>query len=349
LYYRYGIGAGQKTSLQQCGTRDTIGGADGERYGSPKLSENLIPPIPDPPSLEFVKERVAELEAIDLSDVSVNALVELLRPLLKGFKVELPRWEGGLELFRATTRFDSPPPNTADLWHPPPHLTHLGRANREQVPLLYCSADISPLPFELHATEGDRMTIMKFETTEQMIANRIGYAPETFRRLKSQREVPEYARLGVDGYSEAGTLINDYLSEVFCQVVNPGEEWRYRLSAAVSEVMLGENEDPINALMYPTIPMWGNVDNFALRSGFASRALRPVHAKFILITSVQLPEVSYEDIDEARRFGDDGSIGWLGHKGQWKLENQGDELRFEAMRGAYWEARDKSGNIVDPE
>jgi hypothetical protein len=315
----------------------------------PKLSDNPIPSIPDPPSLDFVKERVTELEAIDLSDMSVDSLVELLRPLLRGFKVELPRWEAGLELFRARTRFDSPPTNTADLWHPPPHLSRIGRANRERMPLLYCSADMSPLPFELHVTEGDRMTVIKFETTEPMIANRIGYTPETFRRLESQREVPEYARLGVDGYSEVGTLINDFLSDVFCQVVNPGEEWRYRLSAAVSEVMLGENEDPINALMYPTIPMWGNVDNFALRSGFASRALQPVHAKFILVTSVQLPEVSYEDIDEARRFGDDGSIGWLGHKGQWKLENQGDELRFEAMSRSYWEARDERGNIVDPE
>jgi hypothetical protein len=75
-----------------------------------------------PPSLSFAKDRVAELESVDLAEVSVDDLVGLLRPLLVGFVVQLPSWHAGLNLFRASTRFLSPPSNVVDIWHPPPEL-----------------------------------------------------------------------------------------------------------------------------------------------------------------------------------------------------------------------------------
>lgn len=214
--------------------------------------------------------------------------------------------------------------------------------------MLYCSTHPAPLFFELHASVGSKLGIIKYETITTLVTNRVGYTPETFDFLKSARIVPDYGVMKVDAYSDVAKLINDFLAEVFCQEVSATEPWRYGLSAAVAEVMLGALTEPINGLLYPTVPMWGNADNIALRPEWSDHGLRPVHAEFVQVTDVAPPNVTYDVLDEARHFDDNGSIDWLGHQGQWELANPNDELTFLSVLGGYWEARDAHGNVVDP-
>jgi hypothetical protein len=301
-----------------------------------------------PPSISEARELISKIRTADLRATPVEQIVDLVRPLLKGHVVAVPNWEPGLELFRASSRFDQPPASVKEMWHPPPDSCSLGRANLPHQPLLYCAADIGPLFFELSATEGTRLSLIKFETTDRMIVNRVGYTPEVFASLKSSREVPDYGVMNVTAYSDVGKMINDFLSEVFCQVVPPDELWRYSLSASIARALLGEAEEPINGVMYPTIPMWGNADNFALKPRYALDHLRPVHAQFVEVTKVALPEMSFDILDEARRFEVDGTICWLGHQGKWEVPPGVDQLLFEAAKGGYWLARDSAGRIVDP-
>ena len=129
--------------------------------------------------------------------------------------------------------------------------------------MLYCSNDRNTVFFEMKATKGIRLAIIHYETTCPLTVNRIGFTLETFRALDAARAIPDYGRLELEKYTELDHLINDFLSEVFCQQVTEAESYRYKVSAAVAEKLLGENPEPMQGLMYPTVPMWANADNFA--------------------------------------------------------------------------------------
>ena len=303
--------------------------------------------MPPQPSLRAAKEGVARIRSADAAGASYEELLRLLRPLFYGFRATLPVVPQGIDLFRARCT-DTPPPSIYELWEPPAPLCKLGRANQPGRPVLYCSAIYEPVFFELRAEVGAHLAIIKYETKAELVANRVGYTPETFEALKASREIPDFALLDVARYSEVSKLVSDFVSEIFCRDVPPSDLDRYNVSAAAAEILLGAGEGPIAGLFYPTVPMWGNGDNLVLKRGWAHENLRPVHAKFVRVTEVALPMMRCDVLDEARRFGPGGSIAWLGHEATWHGPPTGETYEFRAMNGNYWEALDGDGHVVDP-
>lgn len=174
---------------------------------------------------------------------------------------------------------------------------------------------------------------------------RIGYTDAVAEMLGSNRPVPEYGRLGHHQYEEEHALINEFLAEMFT-ATDPGRKlWRYRLSVAIAEKFLAA--EMVEGLMYPTIAMFGNADNFALRPRFADTHLRPIYSEFLEITGVHGTQFSLTVLDEARAFGSAGQIDWIGHPAQWTIDTAGGQLLFEAVAG-HWVARNERGEIVDP-
>ena len=301
----------------------------------------------EPPTLAAAQRAIESIRQTDLAKASIENLRALLKTLFTGYKVSAPLFTDPIHLFRGTLRFqDAPPKLLSDLWHPPPQLCVMGRANREHQPMLYCSIDRSPLFFELHAAVGDRLAIVQYESADRLLLNRVGYTDKTFRQLKSARQVPDYGGLPSENYDDVGLLVNDFLAEVFCEVVPEDQPWRYKISVAIAEALV--SSDHFDGLLYPTVPMWGNADNIALKPASATAKLKPIRVEYVVVTKVQLPTMSFDTIDEARFFGPDGAIGWLGHVGQWQLRNQGEQLTFESKPGGYWEARDEAGGVVNP-
>jgi hypothetical protein len=303
-----------------------------------------------PPKITIARELIERLRNIDLETADASDLYAILTPLFRGLKVKLPFLNPGIELFRGSTRFRSPPQSVVDFEAPPPELCPTNRANRAARPLFYCSAGLDPLPLELGVTEGTLLAIMKYRTNAQLLANRVGYTDQTFARLRANRKVPDFYSLDTHNYSDTNVLIMDFLSDVFCESVPKDEQWRYALSIAIAEHLIGEDAHPISGLVYPTVPYWGNGDNLALRPEWARTHLDPVHAQFIQITSIDEQfNMHYETLDEARSFAPDGTIAWLGHAGAWTLDEAGDSLELIAVRGKYFEARDALGRPIDPE
>ena len=66
-----------------------------------------------------------------------------------------------------------------------------------------------------------------------LLANRIGYTHATFEQLQANREVPAYGNLDVEAYGQTDTLIDDFLSEVFCQQNETDEDWDHPSSAGL--------------------------------------------------------------------------------------------------------------------
>jgi hypothetical protein len=298
-----------------------------------------------PSSLQEVKEAIAQLEAVDLKTVSIDELKKYLTPVFKGWKLTAPIFDPGVKVFRARLQ-TQPPVNLKQMSYPPGSAMKAdGRVSRQGKPVFYGCGARNAVFFENPIQEGDLVAITHYETTARLPLMRVGYTPEVFQNLKSKRELPDYGTLNVDAYSSQEKLINDFLSSAFSVKVSSGEEWRYRMSVAISEKFL--IAEMVEGLLYPSVAMWAHADNIALKPRFADRHLRPLHAEFVRITGINGSEVTLDSLDEARTFGAAGEIHWLGHKGKWKIQEDGGMLVMEFVDGHYV-AKDRNGRIVDP-
>lgn len=299
-------------------------------------------------SLTDLRQYIERIRSIELRTSTIDEITQLLEPVLDGWVVGVPQFAPGAMLFRARQLEAGQAPfrNLTDVSYSPPALATAQRANREHDPLFYCAAGRDALFYELRARVGTRLVLTHYKTTAILTVNRIGFTPETFARLNAQRAVPEYGRLRLDQYDNRDQLVNAFLSEVFCQQVSDSEKWRYKISIAIAERLLCS--DFLQGLLYPAVPMCGNMDNFALKPDYADRHLQPEFAETLWVTRVDEASITCEKEDEARSFSGDGTINWLGRKGEWQLRNEGEELILEAING-HWVARDIAGRIIDPE
>jgi hypothetical protein len=156
---------------------------------------------------------------------------------------------------------------------------------------------------------------------------------------------PGDGRLNLEAYTRRDSLVNDFLSEVFCEKHDSDGDWRYNLSVAIAEKLIPD--DFFAGLIYPTVPMWGNADNFALKPSFVTTSLTPVYVEYIEVTEVHDTSFAINALDEARSFGSDGTIKWLGHPAQWTL-SAGEGVICEAVEGR-WVAHNLRGEIDEPD
>jgi hypothetical protein len=180
----------------------------------------------EPPSLAQASGAIAEIKGLDLTRCTIDEIADRLGPLIQGYTVTAPVFTEPLQLFRARNLPVGPPAFVSQMLYPPANMCEIGRANREGVPVLYCSAGLAPVFFELGAKVGTRLAILQFETAGRLVLNRVGYTQATFERLRSSRSVPDYGVLDASSYSDVGKLVNDFLAEIFCEPVPDDERWR---------------------------------------------------------------------------------------------------------------------------
>jgi hypothetical protein len=85
--------------------------------------------------LDAARAAITAIRRFDLEAVSIDDLKEALIPVFRGYAVSAPRFEPGLELFRA--RLMAKPQHVRELLYPPAGATPMGRANREGDSVLY--------------------------------------------------------------------------------------------------------------------------------------------------------------------------------------------------------------------
>jgi hypothetical protein len=205
---------------------------------------------------------------------------------------------------------------------------------------------IEPVFFELrNLTIGSHVTVLWVRLTRNLILQNVGYQPEHLKNLGSQRtERPPHTPIIEDHRSAE---IHHLLGELFTEVVPADEEWRYKVTIAVAERLLGENETPIGGLMYPTIAMRANADNVAIRRSFADTGLEFVRAEYRRVTAINGPLALETDTVDVANSVQDGAFVWQGGTDEWTVAG-GTGLLMTAEDNR-WVARDRHGNVVPPD
>lgn len=245
--------------------------------------------------------------------------------------------------------YSEKPKKLEDLSYPPLKFAKTNRASRNGEQIFYCSNLESVPCFELGLQSGERLVVSKWATTRKLLVNNVGYADKNFEKLKSGRKNGNwwnnFNSIDKKRKRDRNFIIRDYLSSKFSQPIDSANVDYYKLTIAIAEKHF-KNEF-FDGLIYPTIQMRGNADNFAIKKSFVdSGGLKFLEAYYIEITEVHDFEYNIERIDWANSISANGNIDWKGRIPQWTLGPE-QELNLEVKDGK-WIATDKEGEIIEP-
>jgi len=294
-----------------------------------------------------LQNAIERIESADLRTVSIRQLEEYLKPLFSGYKLNAPRLEKGLRLYRG--RICDKPRDVRGISYPPPEtITKYGRLNDIGEPIFYAATARGVAFFELGTKAGDTMALSLWESTHEALLNHVGFTDECSRALNSSRDLAEIYDFVRDTkhFGDLNNFVHSYLASKFAIRVQTGEEYKYKLTVAIGRKLLMGSL--INGLLYPTIAMSANADNTALKTTFFHSSVKFVSVEFVRVTEQTGTRYRFNILDSATRLDEKGNILWSGRRLRWVLRNKGEEVVMKSEGGA-WVAYDADGNRIDPE
>ena len=284
------------------------------------------------------------LRTADPRTADVDELVRRLWLATVGVPIRAPVFEPGFMLFRG--RICETASTVPDLSYPPAALTRIGRLNRAGDPVFYSSTSRAAVFYELSVAEGTTVLVSRWRAAAPMLLCHVGYHESVFASLGSRRPVA-----GWDGVNSpnaglpASASIWKQIGQLFATHVPDGEEHRYAVSVAIAERMM---TDPFAGVLYPSMSMWANADNVALRPSWVDANLRFVGVESVRVKVITGTTMEVEVLDYATS-PDGETLAWKGRGLNWVMRESGGVLRFEST-GEIWRAfDDQTGRELDPE
>jgi hypothetical protein len=298
---------------------------------------------------QAVRSGIQQIRGIDLRVATIEQIKDMLTSVIRGHVVHAPSFDPGLRLYRAR-KFakmpDSKPLNLSEVWYPSRDLVPMGRVNRKGEPVLYCATLKETAIFEVQPSPGEMVAVGTWLTTKPLQVNHVGYTNTTFQALGSVRRDVTWGKTSSVRVDElANREITEFLSQTFCCRITDGNEHLYKLTIAIAEKMfLGEL---FQGLVYPTIQMRANADNFAIKTDFADSGLVFQNIEFLRVDSAADFSFNVTTQDFANQLGSDGQILWKGRPGHWAVP-PGQAIQVSVENGRYV-AHDLTGKLLDLE
>jgi len=213
-------------------------------------------------SFEEIENKINEFRSLNLKDLSIEQIKSkihniILGHLRKTYKVNPEGLTRGRKNINNQI-FSS----KDDLWYPnwdiiPKKDQKLNRCNDLGEKMFYVSTETDTVICELQLEKGDIFTIADFFPKTSNL-NAIVQAIGINELSKSQEKCKKlfqdyYSKLKIDAPNEydKNILIDNFLSEQFQIIVNQHEDWKYKLTIAISQILLS-NPDT-DGLLYPSI------------------------------------------------------------------------------------------------
>lgn len=269
------------------------------------------------------KKQIRYLKGLDLKHANFEYLKTLLIPLVNGYFMSSATSNTEEPIYRAVP-WPTKPTNVKQLSCPPANKVKLGRANNPEKPIFYGSAGCHSTIMELAPNQGDRLAISKWRTKHNLNLVCVGYTENAFKgksgmnRFDELQFVKHYAAETLS-HKQGNQFVHEFLAREFTKRVPVGQEWKYKISAAITELTLnalsfGINGAPvieIAGILYPSTPNEANADNVALKCSISDKYLRFISAQYIEISKkTDRPEYTIQGLDYADSLSDTGDIQW---------------------------------------
>lgn len=304
-------------------------------------------------SLSEIRTAIDALRTLGRRGVEIDELKKHLEFLFTGYWAQCPIIPSGTLFYRAVP-YDERPTHIDKLGYPPAEVVRRnGRVNRISQPVFYCSIAREAPFFELQCRQGTKLALSRWRTTGRLIVQSVGYTESTFARLASARKdlpKPTISATERAAQEEATrALIHEFLSEEFTKEIADGEFEEYNLSIAIAERLLGkivntksDEQMEFAGIMYPTMKMRANADNFALLPSIVDKHVRLEEVEYIRVREVGDLKYEITKLDFANSWKQDGLILWQGGPQSWTSK----QVQTVTVENGAWVARDVDGNLV---
>lgn len=275
--------------------------------------------------------------------LEIDALKVYIRKRIGGYKVAAKQVTTDNLLYRGVPWQDRPT-RIDQLWHPPPEkVSKMGRVNRAGNSMFYCSRGAPPVFFEIRAEADDRIALSEWSVVEPFFCHHLGFDDELMQAIGAPPRRQLQGLIRNEKYRNK--VIRRKLSLPFTEVVECGDEYRYKQTIAIHELLYDDAHlsEPVAGTAYPAMGVWGAADNIVLWPDYVPKVLRPKSVRYVLIESADPGSHTYsvKTLAAATRFSDD-KIEW-----QPQVPDDAQSRRNIALEGDKWVVRDGSGCICE--
>lgn len=190
-----------------------------------------------------------------------------------------------------------------------------GRCNDKGESMFYSTTETDTAMIEVRPQKNEHLTLIEYVPKRSDLEIRVQVIG--VRHLKElsrydtifKNHQKEYDKLNSD-IKDKNDLINDFLDENFMQSVNRNESWKYKLSIAITKILL---KDPsFDGLLYPSIAINNKGANILLKpefsdSNFTIRRLGVYEAKNVTANSI---EIEKKLVPNVRRTNLNSMVKW---------------------------------------
>lgn len=262
------------------------------------------PPM-DVVPLQVITELINNVKSLDLSQTDIKE-VRLLVKKLTFFYPVVRRGIFPNRIYRVRKNSNEKFTNISELWYPPAHfISKYGRLNDVGQAVFYGSDQEAVAISETRPQPGEILTIIECgHRGRSLQLKELGLLPESSADIEARSKV-----LGNTENVEKYNLIRELLHKEFTQIVNLGDEYRYKITVSIAYWLMSNSE--ADGIMYPSIETGLMGVNYALKPEIADMLLYPIHAKMILIER-KLSPIGYEGrvLSQAQTIESDGTIIW---------------------------------------
>lgn len=295
-------------------------------------------------SILDLRRRIASLQSADLATLNDAAAAYRIEQVIDQYPFQIrPLWLNAM--YRA--RRNEPGEvfsSASQLWCPPANkVTRPSRLNGIGQVRFYASSMPNTAVFELGPKSGDTFTVLIARTrTGKLEALNVAFvgleralSPEVqhFNKNDLFRTAPHFRELvGPTNYKK-WLLIDDYLSAIFGAFVPAGEEYRYKPTIALANLLF--TAPKLDAVNYPSVATGDHGINVCMLPGRADELFTPFEAWMIEVaeqaTHSETGELLWRTQFQRRshEIGPDGVIVW---RPPGKAIDQSEIMRFARRR-----------------
>jgi hypothetical protein len=241
-----------------------------------------------------------------IQERDIDTLKRQLREKLGGYMVMLSYITTENLLFRGVVCGDQPKTIDRISYPPPNKVTKLGRLNRIGQPMFYSSRGAPAVFYELQAKAGQRIALSTWELIEPLWMHNLGFHGDSLRRIGARIVGPRLRLTDpIPNETKTNAALRRQLSEAFTEKVDDGQEYRYKLSIAINELLFGDAEplatnipdgprcDRAVGTVYPAMQMRGAADNVGIWPEFVDRYMRLKFVVYVLVEATDATKSSY--------------------------------------------------------
>lgn len=270
----------------------------------------------DKVDIDFLTKVIEELNKTDFETVKFGQVQEVIDLLMEGFSARLM----GLRppcLFRARkSDKDTVFKEINELWYPPKEYVGIGRLNRPNESVFYCSDDQNVALLEVRPNVGEKITMLQciIKDDYHLRLLPIGIQrylidkhPE-FEKIPFEDELPEHIFPNDEDFKK-NNLIHDYFVKQLTKVVDSSRQFEYHTTVAMSINYLNPLNN-IDGILYPSVASRHKGKNLVLKPKIADEYLVPI-AAWEYFVQKKIDTLTYECIClNSSREIKNGSIIW---------------------------------------